>query len=249
MQPHHFLDAVHGYFEGYSWGVAAARANQPKAIMHLIRNGEVEGLHYELQKDIRKLFLREDEPADIIQAWDDLVDAHPDLEEAREMGIDMLSLAIILQKTLREGEEFLESEAWESFEEELADRGTELMSAMTYLADCLENEVEPAFDDFLYGFQLESDEPYQDEFFIYEEMLARQGLLEAPVEDIIREGNAIEGELAELFTPLMLFFKGIHLETPPGLPEILKKSKHPAVHAGVLFLLCRLERAGKVSIF
>jgi hypothetical protein len=103
----------------------------------------------------------------------------------------------------------LETPEWEQIEEQTLDRGTELLNLLLYLNECEDEDIEPGLDDYLKEFLLVDEDEFQDEYRIYEPVIAHQVLMESPVEEINKVAAKLpeDSELKEIFYPMMCFFK------------------------------------------
>src|SRR5206468_915380 len=109
---------------------------------------------------------------------------------------------------------------WEEIEEQTLDRGTELLNVLLYLNECEDEHLEPELDDYLKEFLLVDEDEFQDEYRIYEPVIANQILMESPVEEINKVASSLpdDSELKELFYPMMCFFQNIE-------PSVQEKAK------------------------
>jgi hypothetical protein len=112
-------------------------------------------------------------------------------------------------------EDYLDSKEWEDIEEETLDRGTELLNLLLYLNECEDEEIEPELDDYLKEFLLVDEDEFQDEYRIYEPVIAHQILIESPIEEIAKVAQKLpeDSELKELFYPMICFFQNIRPST------------------------------------
>jgi hypothetical protein len=105
-------------------------------------------------------------------------------------------------------EDYLDTPEWEAIEEETLDRGTELLNLLLYLNECEDEDIEPGLEDYLKEFLLVDEDEFQDEYRIYEPVIANQILMESPVAEIAKVAKTLpdDSELKELFYPIMGFF-------------------------------------------
>jgi len=145
---------------------------------------------------------------DKVKALDNVFDDNQRLEELREYAFDLLMINFFAEDVQKLEEDYLDSEEWEAIEEETLDRGSELLNILLYLRECSDDEIEPSLEDFLKEFLLVEEDEFQDEYRIYEKVIANQILVESEYSEISKIANniAADDELAELFYPLISFF-------------------------------------------
>lgn len=148
---------------------------------------------------------------------DEVFDDYPQLEVLREVFFDLLLVNFFSADVKKLEEDYLDTPEWEAIEEETLDRGTELLNLLLYLNECEDEDIEPGLEDYLKEFLLVDEDEFQDEYRIYEPVIAHQILMESPVGEIhIVAANLPEdSELKELFYPIMCFFQN----TDPA-PEV-----------------------------
>lgn len=145
---------------------------------------------------------------DKIADFDAVFDENPTYDELREVYFDLLMMNFFAADVKKLEEDYLESEEWENIEEQTIDRGTELLNLLLYLRECNDEDIDPDLEDFLKEFLLVEDDEFQDEYRIYEPMIANQILAESSYQEIAKVSKKLdpESELAELFYPMMSFF-------------------------------------------
>ena len=118
----------------------------------------------------------------------------------------------------------LSEEWWENIEEETLDRGTELLNVFLYLRECEDADVAPSLDDYLKEFLLVEEDEFQDEYRIYEQVIANQILVESDYSEIAKVSQSIgeNDELYELFYPMIAFF----YEPKPTADQIKEYKNH-----------------------
>lgn len=163
-----------------------------------------------------------DKVADLDAVFDD----HQRFEELREYYFDLLMINFFSEDVQKLEEDYLESEEWEAIEDETIDRGSELLNILLYLKECADDEIEPSLDDFLKEFLLVEEDEFQDEYSIYEPVIANQILVDSSYAEIAKVANTIgeEEELSELFYPLISFFN----EQKPNEAQVEDFKKHAA---------------------
>ena len=106
-------------------------------------------------------------------------------------------------------DDYLETPEWEKIEEQTLDRGTELLNLLLYLNECDDENIDPELEDYLKEFLLVDEDEFQDEYRIYEPVIANQILIESPAAEIKKVAGTLpdDSELQELFYPMMCFFQ------------------------------------------
>ncbi len=140
---------------------------------------------------------------------DEIFDDYPELEALREIFFDLLLINFFSADVKKLEEDYLDSAEWEEIEEQTLDRGTELLNLLLYLNECRDEEIEPGLEDYLKEFLLVDEDEFQDEYRIYEPVIANQILLDSPAEEIRKVAADLpdDSELKELFYPMMCFFQ------------------------------------------
>ena len=144
-----------------------------------------------------------------VEKLDVVFDNNPQLEVLREVFFDLLMINFFSADVKKLEEDYLDSPEWEQIEEDTLDRGTELLNVLLYLNECEDEHIEPELDDYLKEFLLVDEDEFQDEYRIYEPVIANQILMESPVEEIKKVAEQLpeDSELKELFYPVMCFFQ------------------------------------------
>lgn len=139
---------------------------------------------------------------------DEVMDEYPYAEAIREVLVDILFIHFFSTDAQRLEEDYLDSPEWEKIEDQTIERGTELLNLFLYLKECNEEEEEPELSHFLKEFLLIDEDEFQDEYEIYEQVIANQILVEAETSEIARVSKSIpeDDEMKEVFYPLMSFF-------------------------------------------
>ncbi len=145
---------------------------------------------------------------DKIEQFDKVFDDFPRFEELREVGFDLLMINFFAEDVQKLEEDYLDSEEWENIEEETLDRGTELLNIFLYLRECRDEDVQPSLDDYLKEFLLVEEDEFQDEYSIYEKIIANQILVESDFSEIAKVASSLQEdeELYQLFYPMVSFF-------------------------------------------
>jgi hypothetical protein len=144
-----------------------------------------------------------------VDALDAVFDNHPQLEVLREVFFDLLMINFFSADVKKLEEDYLDSKEWEDIEEDTLDRGTELLNLLLYLNECEDEDIEPELEDYLREFLLVDEDEFQDEYRIYEPVIANQILMESPADEIAKVAEKLpeDSELKELFYPMMCFFQ------------------------------------------
>ena len=143
-----------------------------------------------------------------VNMMDEIFDDYPQLDSLREVFFDLLLINFFSADIKKLEEDYLDTPEWEAIEEETLDRGTELLNLLLYLNECEDENIQPELDDYLKEFLLVDEDEFQDEYRIYESVIANQVLMESPVAEIRKVAANLpdDSEIKELFYPLMCFF-------------------------------------------
>ncbi|MFD2146577.1 hypothetical protein [Mucilaginibacter antarcticus] len=138
-----------------------------------------------------------------------MFDSHPQLEVLREVFFDLLMINFFSADVKKLEEDYLDSKEWEQIEEDTLDRGTELLNLLLYLNECEDEDIEPELEDYLKEFLLVDEDEFQDEYRIYEPVIANQILIESSTIEIAKAAGKLpeDSELKEIFYPMMCFFQ------------------------------------------
>jgi hypothetical protein len=147
-----------------------------------------------------------------VDQLDEVFDDYPQLEALREIFFDLLLINFFSADVKKLEEDYLDTPEWDEIEEQTLERGTELLNLLLYLNECADEDIEPELEDYLKEFLLVDEDEFQDEYRIYEPVIAHQVLMESPVGDIGKVAATLpeDSELKELFYPLMCFFQNIN---------------------------------------
>jgi hypothetical protein len=146
-----------------------------------------------------------------VDLLDGVFDNHPQLDSLREVFFDLLMINFFSADVKKLEEDYLDTPEWEDIEEQTLDRGTELLNLLLYLNECEDEDIEPELEDYLKEFLLVDEDEFQDEYRIYEPVIAHQVLMDSPAEEIGKVASKLpeDSELKELFYPMMCFFQNI----------------------------------------
>lgn len=162
----------------------------------------------EFTSALYKAFELEASFMDKVASLDAVFDDFQSFEELREVFFDLLMINFFSEDVQKLEEDYLDSEEWEAIEEETLDRGTELLNVFLYLKECNDDEIEPSLDDYLKEFLLVEEDEFQDEYRIYEKVIANQILVESDYPEIAKVSKTVGqmDDLYELFYPAVAFF-------------------------------------------
>lgn len=178
-----------------------------------------------------------------VAAVDKLIDVNPKLEELREYIIDLLFIHFFTDDVKKLEEDYLDSPEWEAIEEETLDRGSELLNVLLYLKECQDEDIEPELSDFLKEFLLVDEDEFQDEYRIYEPVIANQILLESSAAEITKVAKDLvdDAEIKDLFYAIMCFFRNPYPSVAEQ-EEVLAASQNPASDLAVYQLLLNFNK-------
>lgn len=167
---------------------------------------------------LQQAFDKEAPFIDKVEALDEAFDEHQRFEELREIYFDLLMVNFFAEDVQKLEEDYLDSPEWEAIEEDTIERGTELLNIFLYLQECADEDIEPSLDDYLKEFLLVEEDEFQDEYAIYEKVIANQILIDSTYAEISKVASSIapQDELKELFYPMMAFFN----ESNPSADQI-----------------------------
>jgi len=165
----------------------------------------------QLTDEFADVFASDEDFLSKVDELDAVFDENPEVEELREIFFDLLMINFFSADVKKLEEDYLDTPEWESIEEETLDRGTELLNLLLYLNECEDEDIEPELEDYLKEFLLVDEDEFQDEYRIYEPVIANQILIESPVSEISKVAATIpaDSELKELFYPMLCFFQNI----------------------------------------
>jgi hypothetical protein len=165
----------------------------------------------QLTDEFADVFASDEDFLSKVDELDAVFDDNAEVEELREIFFDLLMINFFSADVKKLEEDYLDTPEWESIEEETLDRGTELLNLLLYLNECEDEEIEPELEDYLKEFLLVDEDEFQDEYRIYEPVIANQILIESPVAEISKVSASLpeDSELKDLFYPMMCFFQNI----------------------------------------
>jgi len=164
-----------------------------------------------LNNQIDRVFASDEDFMAKVGLLDSVFDENPQLEELREVFFDLLMINFFSADVKKLEDDYLETPEWEEIEEQTLDRGTELLNLLLYLNECEDEDIEPELEDYLKEFLLVDEDEFQDEYRIYEPVIAHQVLMESPAAEINKVAQKLpdDSELKELFYPMMCFFQNV----------------------------------------
>jgi hypothetical protein len=163
----------------------------------------------DLTQPLEDIFASAEDFLTKVDLLDTLIDQNPPVEGLREVFFDLLMINFFAADVKSLEDDYLETEEWEEIEEETLERGTELLNLLLYLNECADEDIEPELDDYLKEFLLVDDDEFQDEYLIYEPVIANQILIESDPVEIknVALGLDDDTEIKEIFYPMMCFFQ------------------------------------------
>lgn len=175
------------------------------------------------------------------------LDAHPEFEPLYHYLFDLLMLSFIASDAALLDENYLDSEEWMKIEDETSDRGSELLNLYIYLSEAHAQEIPIDLNDYLTEFLLADDDLYQDDFFIYEEIIRNEEIADASISEVLQLGEKVKTEeLAEIYVPLLAFFN-TH-ESREEVTKAIAASRHQkALHLALYGTLCAFADGLNVS--
>lgn len=155
------------------------------------------------------VFASDDDFMTKVDSLDAVFDEYPKLEELREAFFDLLMINFFSEDVKKLEDDYLETPEWEEIEEQTLDRGTELLNLLLYLNECEDENIDPELEDYLKEFLLVDEDEFQDEYRIYEPVIAHQMLIESSFSEVNKVAQTIdvESEVKELFYPMICFFQ------------------------------------------
>jgi hypothetical protein len=168
-----------------------------------------------LSTKFESVFASDDDFMTKVDSLDSVFDDQPQLEELREPFFDLLMINFFSEDVKKLDDDYLETPEWEEIEEKTLDRGTELLNLLLYLNECEDENIDPELEDYLKEFLLVDEDEFQDEYRIYEPVIAHQVLIESPASEVNKVAQTIadDSEVKELFYPMICFFQN------PGASE------------------------------
>ena len=164
-----------------------------------------------LTNDFGEVFASDQDFLTKVDALDEVFDNNPAVESLREVFFDLLMINFFSADVKKLEDDYLDTPEWEDIEEQTLDRGTELLNLLLYLNECEDESIEPELEDYLKEFLLVDEDEFQDEYRIYEPIIANQILIDSSVAEISKAAKNLpeDSELKELFYPMMCFFQNI----------------------------------------
>ncbi len=142
-----------------------------------------------------------------VKQFDKVTTAYPEFEPISEYAFDLLMTSNL--ESNQHNKDYFDTKEWMDIEDKTLERGTELLNILLYLTEAKDQDVTVELEDFLNEFLLIEEDEFQDEYKIYEELIANIELLDEDADLIVESAKRIDvkGELKDLFIPLLLFFK------------------------------------------
>jgi hypothetical protein len=144
-----------------------------------------------------------------MKALDAIVQKSASLVMYKEYLFDLLYVAWLSKQEEEGQEDWMESPEWLRIEDQVSERGTEMLHMLMYLQEVRDSEMKATLDDFIEGYLTDDELEFQDDLEVYEELIANRDWLDLTYVEMVAKTEAIEEETAlpELFTPLFCFFK------------------------------------------
>jgi len=196
----------------------------------------------QLVNDFGEVFASDEDFLTKVDALDEVFDNNPDVESLREVFFDLLMINFFSADVKKLEEDYLDTPEWEDIEEQTLDRGTELLNLLLYLNECEDEDIEPELEDYLKEFLLVDEDEFQDEYRIYEPVIANQILIESPVLEIAKVAKSLpeDSELKELFYPMMCFFQNLD-PSEDAIDEIAENAIEKDFDMAVLEILINFQ--------
>ncbi len=196
-----------------------------------------------LAQALTKAFNQEAPFMEKVGALDEAFDDHQRFEELREVFFDLLMVNFFAEDVQKLEEDYLDSDEWEAIEEDTIDRGTELLNIFLYLRECADDEIDPSLEDYLKEFLLVEEDEFQDEYAIYEKLIANQILVESSYEEIAKVASLLnpQEELKELFYGMVGFFN----EPAPSaaqLEEFKAAAENPSLDVAIYQIIIHFNQ-------
>jgi hypothetical protein len=194
----------------------------------------------QLTEEFYEVFSSDEDFLTKVEELDEVFDSNPAIEELREVFFDMLMINFFSADVKKLEDDYLETPEWEAIEEQTLDRGTELLNLLLYLNECEDEEIEPGLEDYLKEFLLVDEDEFQDEYRIYEPVIANQVLIESPASEINKIAQSLpeDSELKELFYPMMCFFQNTE-PSDEAVKNIADNAVDPSFDMAVLEILIK----------
>jgi hypothetical protein len=137
-----------------------------------------------------------------LDAW---LDQNPKFEALGDYLFDLLMAQFI--RTEGTSESFFDSKEWDKIEDDYAERGTELLDAITYLDESQEIEVTPSIEDFIFEYLLVENDPDKETLTLYEPLIRHKELVDGILEELVEEtAHEKENTLGPMLQALLVFF-------------------------------------------
>lgn len=226
----------HHLLQGFAWGLSARQAGEEIKDLTQLSKLSQNVLSEDIFAEFDRFFQSETEFPKCFEDLDELIERYNGLIEIEEFLFDLLVLKLIRDDD-SEDEDFLVLEQWDEKEDALLDRGSELLNFLVYLKDCKETRQTPTLEDFLNDFLLIADDEFQDEFFIYEDFIKNQGLLDGDVKAIVKAGEKLEDtDMQAIFIPIMMFFRNQEMRSAKNMLDLINLSPMPDIHVAIYHL-------------
>ncbi len=173
-----------------------------------------------------------------VEALDRYIDDKSQIAPINELLFDLLLINFFTVDALKLEEDYLESDEWEEIENQTIDRGTEVLNVLLYIKECKEEQIAPDLSDYLKEFLLVEEDEFQDEYMIYEDIIANQSVVDSSMVELAKIADKIkpDSEMKDLFYPIMSFFSDMEMESET-MVSFLKLSQNKPFDGAVLFTI------------
>jgi len=151
----------------------------------------------------------------------------------------LVDLLILNAFAVEDAERVADDQAWDALEDACMGKGTDLLQFIHYLDECLADAVDPEMEDFIESFVISPDLEDQDNMLAYEEVLESRDLVDAPLQDMLRECRllAVDSAVEPIFSGLFCFLR----KGPPAQEFMETLWEFPDDLKDVLPMLCCVQ--------
>jgi len=194
--------------------------------------------HAQMFNELKEIFKLDMPFLTKVEALDRYIDDKSQIEPINELLFDLLLINFFTIDALKLEEDYLESKEWEDIEDQTIDRGTEVLNVLLYIKECKEEQIAPDLSDYLKEFLLVEEDEFQDEYHIYEDIIANQNLIDSSMGELAKIADKIaqDSEMKDLFYPIMAFFSDMEMQEET-LVSYLKLSQNKPFDGAVLFTI------------
>ncbi len=176
-----------------------------------INTGLSDELVSEAKESINSLIDMDSTPDEKTEWLSKLCNNYEFLSPLKEVLFDLIMINHLSSLNPDTQEDYLESKAWDDILDNTADFGSEALNIFLYLQEAKDTEAIPSLDDFLEEYLFVFDEDNQEEFEVYEPLVANSDLIEEALGSIITDGTPLfeNTDLEGIAIPMLCFFKDI----------------------------------------